>query len=253
VTIYPDTDGDHFGAGTGQGACTDGTAPAGFSLRGDDCAPDDGGRWQLLPYQFRDFDGDTYTVAEASTLCSGDSLPKGYLTSAKGNDCNDRDPKVWASIIAYPDTDNDHVGAGPGNSFCTDGTAPPGMSLLDSDCAPDDGNRWQLLPYQFRDGDGDTYTVANAGSICSGNTLPTGYLTAAKGNDCDDGNPDLWAWTILYPDHDGDHVGAPPRQIQCLGKTIPDGMSIYGDDDNDNDPNVQIDEEGDEAFRIVLQ
>jgi hypothetical protein len=44
---------------------------------------------------------------------------------------------------------------------------------------------------------------------------------------------------VVYPDRDGDGVGAPPRQISCLGEPIPPGFSTAGWDDDDGDPGVQ--------------
>ena len=112
----------------------------------------------------------------------------------------------------------------------------PATSLSGSDCAPADAARWQMLAYGFRDADGDSYTVAQSGSLCSGAALPAGYATAAHGNDCNDGDAALWRWLVLYTDSDGDGVGVMPRQVSCLGSALPAGWSLYGDDIDDHDP-----------------
>ena len=45
---------------------------------------------------------------------------------------------------------------------------------------------------------------------------------------------------VLYPDQDGDGIGAPPRTIQCLGDALPGGFSIFGWDQDDHDPTVHF-------------
>jgi hypothetical protein len=62
-------------------------------------------------------------------------------------------------------------------------------------------------------------------------------MKAPRGDDCNDGDP------VLYLDLDHDGVGAPPRQVRCIGATVPDGMARGGFDDDDRDPDViEVDE-----------
>jgi hypothetical protein len=221
-----------------QTLCIGATAPAGYSLTGTDCAPSDPTQWQLLAFQYRDADGDTYTVGMSGQICSGASLPAGYATVAKGDDCDDSNPAIFDLLTVYADTDGDGVGAGSALSVCTDGSVPVGDSSTATDCAPTDPTRWQMLAYSFVDRDGDGTTVPESGTVCSGAALLPPYYATAHGNDCDDGNAALWQWEIVYPDADGDGVGALPLQILCEGSTFPGGYSPYGDDEDDRNASV---------------
>ena len=69
---------------------------------------------------------------------------------------------------------------------------------------------------------------------------------------CDDGDPALTQLAVLYPDHDGDGVGAPPRQITCIGTTVPDGPSRGGYDDDDSDPDIIEDEDSNDLLELLL-
>ncbi|WNG61867.1 hypothetical protein F0U59_49530 [Archangium gephyra] len=239
-TLYPDTDGDGVGAGTSQTLCAGTTRPAGYADTSTDCAPGDGTRWQTLTYQYRDADGDTFTVDSSGSLChGGTTLPAGYANTANGNDCDDTRADVYQSLQGYPDEDADGVGAGSASTFCTSGTPPTGYSAQGTDCAPSDASRWRSIPFQYVDADGDGRTVPATGSVCTGSTLPPPYATKANGNDCDDANPALFLWRVLYPDRDGDGVGAPPRTVMCLDDgPVPPGYSIYGFDPDDSRPGV---------------
>jgi hypothetical protein len=77
--------------------------------------------------------------------------------------------------------------------------------------------------------------------VCAGSVLPAPYRETASGNDCDDNDPALTRFVVLYADQDGDGVGAPPRSIACLGASIPAGFSILGNDPDDGDPSVTRD------------
>ncbi len=112
------------------------------------------------------------------------------------------DADADANADADADADADaHADAGVPDS---DGDGTPDLE----DCAPNDPTRWQLLAYAYRDADGDSYTVSQSGSICSGATLPAGYANAANGADCDDTNPSIYVLASVYADADGDGVGA---------------------------------------------
>lgn len=82
-------------------------------------------------------------------------------------------------------------------------------------------------------------------------TLPPPFKATPSGNDCDDSDPALTRFAVLYPDRDGDGVGAPPRQITCIGATLPDGLAIGGFDDDDGDPAV-IEVDDDELDLLLL-
>jgi hypothetical protein len=247
---HEDEDGDGVGAGAPQAFCTSGALPDGFASASGDCAPVDSTRWQVLAYAHRDADGDGHTTPESGTLCAGDALPPGFAGQPAGNDCNDGDPAVFIGLTVFADTDGDGVGAGAATQACTAGAVPAGFSAEAGDCAPGDAGAWQMLAYNHVDADGDGATVALAGQVCAGETLPDPFRTAASGNDCDDEDPALTRFVVLYPDQDGDGVGASPRAILCLGATLPANQSLHGYDPDDADPAITDDPEED---ALVLQ
>ncbi|QRK12380.1 hypothetical protein JQX13_21555 [Archangium violaceum] len=251
--LFPDTDHDGVGAGSSVALCAGPTRPSGYSDKGTDCAPEDASLWQGLTYQYRDADGDSFTVAAGGSLCVGASLPAGYTNTSRGNDCDDSRADVYQGFQAYADADGDGVGAGSVESFCTDGALPTGYSLQGSDCAPDDALRWRNLAYAYVDADGDGRTASTTGEVCTGSTLPPPYASTASGNDCDDTNPALYLWRVLYPDNDGDGVGAPPRVVMCHNDgPVPPGYSIYGFDPDDSNPLVSDEAEDPELEAILL-
>ncbi|HEX8434884.1 hypothetical protein [Archangium sp.] len=300
LDVYPDTDADGVGSGSVEQRCSsDGPEPGYVQTQGD-CAPTDSSRWVPRAYAYRDADGDGATVAESGQVCSGASLPRGYLPwgaspdcddtnasarvswsvfadtdgdgvgagptvtlcagttrpagySDKGTDCDDSRAAVHHALQAYVDEDSDGVGAGSASSFCTDGSVPAGYSSQGTDCAPGDALTWQLLAYQHVDADRDGSTTPASGSVCTGAPLPPPYAASASGNDCDDADPGLHLWRVLYPDRDGDGVGAPPRAVLCLASEAPPpGSSVYGFDPNDSNPDVKELVEDPELDAILL-
>jgi hypothetical protein len=145
---------------------------------GTDCDDHDPAVWRPLPYSFRDADGDGHTVAASGMICSGEQLPPGYLQQPGEPDCNDSDPAVFTQVIGFRDPDGDDHGEGMPMSFCTSGELPAGFGRFNGDCAPSDPARWQVLPYSFRDADGDGAVVREDALVCSGATLPLGYFDA---------------------------------------------------------------------------
>lgn len=243
---YADADDDAVGAGALVEVCTSVALPHGVVASGGDCAPSDPAAWRPVAYTFRDADGDTRTVAEAGSLCVGAQAPAGYTSVRSGDDCDDLDPTVWTTVAAYFDADGDGTGAGPSLAFCTDGSIPADHAPRGGDCAPTDAAAWRVASYAYMDGDRDGYTVKEAGQVCAGATLPDPYRAAANGNDCDDDDPALYRWVVLYRDLDGDGVGAGTRTIPCLGEAIPEGFSTGGYDADDSNPGVQSVAAGDD-------
>ncbi|WP_242339855.1 MULTISPECIES: hypothetical protein [unclassified Anaeromyxobacter] len=238
---YADADTDGVGGGAAVALCTTGRLPAGYLATGGDCAPDDRDRWREYAYTYRDADGDGHFVSSAGTLCYGTAVPTGYATSsALPFDCDDADPSVHSALWGYADADHDGVGAGQGVLYCTAGTLPADWVAAGTDCAAEDGGRWQVLPYAGLDEDGDGFTTRAAGSLCAGAALPDPYRAKVAGNDCDDADVALWRWTVLYPDADGDGIGTPPREIRCLGDAIPAGYSLEGWDAYPADPGALV-------------
>ncbi|QSQ13011.1 hypothetical protein [Myxococcus landrumensis] len=250
--VYPDEDGDGVGAGAVETKCAGSTIPSGYSATATDCAPVNASTWRMLTYAHRDADGDGSTVPQTGELCAGSALPQGYFTSARNADCDDTNAQLHTTRTSWADTDGDGVGAGEATQVCTNGQVPPPLSAVGTDCAADDATRWQQLAYAHVDRDVDGATTPEKGSVCAGATLPTPYFTQASGNDCDEADPARTRWVVLYPDHDGDGVGAEPRQVSCLGASIPSGWSVYGYDTNDNDPGTTADEESDLELELLL-
>ncbi|MFP2957943.1 hypothetical protein ACLEPN_08960 [Myxococcus sp. 1LA] len=252
-SLFPDTDGDGVGAGARQTVCEGRTLPEGFSLVDTDCAPVDVTRWQELSYAHRDADGDGFTTPEAGALCAGAALPAGYATLPQGHDCDDADRSVHTNVLAWPDTDGDGVGEGDPVVRCTDGTRPTApWSAQGGDCAAEDATRWREVAYTHVDRDADGHTQPEAGSVCAGTSLPEPYFTQATGNDCDDADAARYRWVVLYPDADGDGVGASPRTIPCIGARTPSGFSFQGDDADDSDASIQEDAEDALMVELIL-
>jgi hypothetical protein len=247
---FVDADGDDVGAGPRLELCAGASLPPGIVATDGDCAPLDPALWTTLHYAYRDADGDGRTIAAAGALCAGASLPPGYSNVASGNDCDDGDTTVFASLTGFVDTDGDGVGAGAAVTLCTTGTVPAGWAAGGGDCAPDDPARWRVASYAGVDRDGDGYTVREPGSVCTGEGLPDPFRTTLRGNDCDDADPARWRWVVVYRDLDGDGVGAGPRSVPCLGPALPEGTSIFGYDADDSDPAIQSRDA--EADLIVL-
>jgi hypothetical protein len=251
LTVYADVDDDGVGAGPAQLACTNGSPPAGFSITNTDCADNDGAVWESLPYTAADFDGDGVTAPAMGTRCTAGVLLPPYYAVPMGLDCNDADPAVSVTLTVYVDADDDGFGAGPSQLACTDGSPPDGFSTSGTDCNDGDAARWVLTPYVAIDADGDGVTVPASGQLCTNGTLPPPYKAAANGHDCDDTTPTLTHFAVLYPDQDADGVGAPPREILCIGTARPAGLARGGYDDDDDDPAViEIDE--DDELDLIL-
>jgi hypothetical protein len=137
ITAYRDLDGDGVGAGPPVSLCTNGVAPAGYSLVDTDCAPDDPAAWRLVD-KLVDRDGDGYTIKEPGSLCVGNTVPAPYLAAANGNDCDDSNPSLYRWVVLYQDKDGDGVGARPRTISCIGASLPAGTSLLGYDV--DDSN-----------------------------------------------------------------------------------------------------------------
>jgi hypothetical protein len=252
---YLDEDGDGFGVGSSLTFCTAGQLPAGHAPTAGDCSPNDGTTWTLRAYTHRDADGDGAAIRSAGNVCSGAALPAGYLTQAPAGrplDCDDADAQIFESLTVYIDGDGDGFGAGPSQLRCTDGTLPPGTSILGSDCDDASNARWMALAYVAVDLDGDGATVPSAGTRCTAGVLLPPYYALAMGLDCDDADPTRTRNLVLYPDGDGDGVGTSPRQVRCLGTAIPAGLSARGYDEDAADPAVVETEDFEELLDLVL-
>lgn len=108
------------------------------------------------------------------------------------------------------------------------------------DCAPDDKNAYHLLSYAGMDGDLDGNTIPLKGSICTGEQLPSVYVSTLAANlpiDCDDTDKDVWSTVSVYVDNDNDGVGAGEIIEKCIGASLPPNTSYGNTDCNDDDNN----------------
>ncbi|MBI2573983.1 MAG: hypothetical protein HYV78_01140 [Candidatus Wildermuthbacteria bacterium] len=196
---YADTDGDGYGAGSAVCVGND----AGYVSNNTDCSASDAAKWQNLA-GYADSDTDTYTTGDSQSVCSGSSLPSGYLASANGSDCNDGNGYVYQTVASLvTDGDNDGYSTGASGSQCVGSTSVvsgrtyykntsnasswlASASSLGTDCSDSDGALYQNLT-GYPDADGDAYYSQSSQSVCSGGSLPAGY-SASQGNDCYDAN-----------------------------------------------------------------
>ncbi len=170
------------------------------------------------------------------------------------SDCDDSNAAVHEWVTAYVDADGDGVGAGQALRFCTDGLVPAGHSPVGTDCAPDDPGAWRAVPSPLVDADGDGYTASAGTTACVGETLPPPFAGTSRGPDCDDADATAYRWTSLYPDRDGDGVGACPRSAAwaCVGAALPAGFAGVGCDVDDGDPAIAANPADAAALAIVL-
>jgi hypothetical protein len=57
---------------------------------------------------------------------------------------------------------------------------------------------------------------------------------------------------VLYADHDHDGVGAPPRQLLCIGAGLPAGVARGGYDEDDSDPTVIETDDFDDLIELLI-
>jgi len=223
---FADPDGDGVGAGSALEVCAGDALPPAYAWSSGDCAPADPSAWQAATYLYVDGDRDGATAPAYGQLCVGAAgLPAGYLTAPSGDDCDDADAARTAWRWLLPDADGDGIGAGAAERLCTGAALPPGWAGQGEDCAPADATRWRAFPYTARDADGDTRTVAEVGTLClDDGPPPHGYTTSTSGDDCDDGDPSVWARVSGYVDADADGIGVAPAIASCTAGTLPSGQ-----------------------------
>ncbi len=240
---FLDQDADGFGAGPQLELCLPSLAPD-YATNGTDCDDQDALAWLQVDFTHRDADRDGYTIPEVGSVCIGVAQLPEYLTQASPEpDCDDSSPVLHWGFDGYLDTDGDGVGAGAPTALCTDGSVPGLYVTSGDDCAPNTPAQFAALRYSAVDRDGDGATVAEAGLACTGGTLAAPYFVVDSGQDCDDADPSVFELTLLFDDLDRDGVGAGPARKECLGTLLAVGTSPYGDDPDDADPTVQVDEE----------
>lgn len=99
----------------------------------------------------------------------------------------------------YSDTDGDGFGTGTATVSCTG--QPPGTSIYDTDCAPNDASKWRTANV-FTDQDLDGYNNGfPATPLCYGSLLPAGYTTVNIGTDCIDTNKNINSNAVEIPNN----------------------------------------------------
>jgi len=164
---------------------------------------------------------------------------------ADAQDCAPNNPAA-SRLLAFQSADADADGhfVNAEGEVCAGAALPSQYSADpiagDPDCDDADDMAWQLLAYVARDADADGHDVAIAGEVCSGATLPAGYMATAAvpPADCDDADSSAWRFMTTYADADGDRVGAGPGTVTCIGTHAAPGFSLLGYDplDDPQDP-----------------
>lgn len=105
-----------------------------------------------------------------------------------------------------------------------------------ADCDDNDATKYQLLT-GYPDSDNDGYTTSSE-QVCSGSSLPSGYLSSANGNDCDDANVSTYQNLSGYIDSDNDGYGNPASALLtiCSGASLATGYSDVNTDYFSIDP-----------------
>lgn len=139
---------------------------------------------------YLDADNDGYYTG--SPVSSVSSPGAGYRSSGLlgGNDCDDNNAAIHATITYYVDADGDGYGSVTTAALCSN-TPPSGYSTSNTDCDDSNATIWRS-GNNYVDIDGDGYTTSSTTIvICYGSTLPSGYIASSNGIDCDDSDPSI--------------------------------------------------------------
>lgn len=218
-----DSDGDGFRVNASGQVCTGASLPPIYSAQAVsgaevDCDDTSAARFSMRRYEAVDTDGDGFAVALAGEMCSGATLPAGYLAAlpATAADCDDADASAWHPwSFASRDDDGDGYRVNTAGTFCGQDALPahlnvavtPGRSV---DCLDTDVTRWQYKAV-YRDGDGDGTGAGAAQFPCMGATPPAGFVLSGYDPADDPNDPSSTTVstftlpsTLLDVDDDGD-------------------------------------------------
>jgi Putative metal-binding motif len=172
---YEDADADSYGnPGSTTDACS---LPAGYLVDNTDCDDADENNWgSCLTCVDSDADA-SYVGCDAYISIAGPDCDDTLLTGAA---CTD------TCSTFYYDGDGDAYGfTGPTSDACS---VPAGYADNSTDCDDSDVSAWQDLD-GYADSDLDDWSVSGMTLVCTGTTLPDGYVYPASATaDCDDGN-----------------------------------------------------------------
>jgi Putative metal-binding motif len=145
----------------------------------------------LMNDWYADADLDSYGAGDLTSVCSGNEAPAGY--SDNNRDCDDGDDGLFRLYAGYTDADGDSYGAGDLDEAICGGENYPNNYVPDnnSDCDDTVAESYQYLS-GYVDGDGDDYTIGELETLCTGATLPSGYVEEVSDvPDCDDADPEV--------------------------------------------------------------
>jgi len=163
---------------------------------------------------YRDADGDSYgNSREPMAVCSGDTVPAGYVFN--DSDCDDDDVAV-------------HPGA------------VEACNRVDDNCSGSVDEGFSTTTY-YQDADNDGFGNQDVSrTLCEEEVVPTGYII--NGGDCNDTNAAINPDTRWYFDRDGDGFGSPDLSSsiqQCDRPVVLHLSYVMNDRDcNDRNPNV---------------
>lgn len=227
MTTYHDSDRDGYGIGDKVEVCVGNTTPSEVAFVYGDCDDENPQAWNLTPYLAQDTDLDGAFVPAVGDVCAGARLPPAFLASLPNEpaDCDDSNAKIWLSVIAYQDADNDNFGTGEPASYCIGEALPKNLSANATDCDDDNSDLFSLINYQASDIDLDSFQIISSGTECTNGALSSIYqinFDHSKSPDCNDNNTQVWQTVELYKDNDGDSIGAGEKTEHCIGSNNPE-------------------------------
>jgi hypothetical protein len=176
--FYTDSDGDGYYPNTTLNISLS-SSVSGMVRRsnalGTDCN-DSNASLNTLKTGYVDNDGDGRAGTYVSNACV-------VSVAGSSNDCNDSNANVWNYGYGY---DGDRDGYGTSAYGCNNGNSPYDATL-GTDCNDSNASLYQYLN-GYRDNDGDGYGAGTLYSVCSGSSLPSGYVS--NNTDCYDSNAD---------------------------------------------------------------
>lgn len=165
----------------GGGAVTQVDSDGDGVLDDRDCAPNDSQKFQQLS-GFVDADQDSIGTGSSQQVCSGNSLPNGFVTT-KNTDCDDTDAAIFQNLGGFTDTDGDGHGAGASQQICSGNSLPSGFVTDNLDCDNGNADIFQALN-GFVDENNDGFGTGALQQVCSGASLPIGFAVKSEAEAC---------------------------------------------------------------------